>query len=267
ISRRSDVPFGIKKGIVYSKGDVAAMFSREGSATWAYNWHAKPDAPMFQQIPMFWAPSTVWDRENIDDVMARVREGAPWVLGYNEPDMTRWWGCGTEPKDAYDTWGKDMFSFYTEGAKLVCPGITSWNSTAGATGGASGLVWLREFVGYAAAPTDLLCSAQAVHWYGLDNDGKSGTEKAYDFMAYVGQAHAEINELFGYEMPLWITEFAPAPHYDAEMMAEFLDVALPWLDQQDYVHRYSPWMADAMVVGQQLNVAGEKFVTWRGSQQ
>lgn len=144
------------------------------------------------------------------------------------------------------------------------PAITSWNSTQGATNGPSGLVWLHEFVGYTAKTTDLLCGAQALHWYGIP--GISGAEQAELFMAYIALAHDEINELFGFEMPLWITEFAAMPETDAQVMADFLDVVLPWLDQQAYVERYSPFMADNMVdpAGQQLNVAGEKYVTWKG---
>lgn len=82
--RTSDTPFGIKKGLAYVHGEITPSFSRDGSATWAYNWGAAPTAPMFQQIPMFWGPGIKGDAEG---VMARVREGAPWVLGYNEPDM------------------------------------------------------------------------------------------------------------------------------------------------------------------------------------
>ncbi|KAK0750896.1 glycosyl hydrolase catalytic core-domain-containing protein [Schizothecium vesticola] len=259
--RTSDTPFGIKKGIVYQDDAVTPSFSRDGSATWAYNWGAAPGAPMFQQIPMFWGPR---DKGDAVGVMALVRAGAPWVLGYNEPDMVLQGGGGCEVSagEAYDAWGIDMFPFYNEGARLVCPAVTSWNSTHGATNGPSGLVWLHEFVGYTTKPTDLLCDAQALHWYGVE--GKSGREQADLFTAYVALAHDEINALFGFDMPLWITEFAAMPLYDAQVMAEFLDVALPWLDKQAYVERYSPFMADNMVDGQQLNVAGEKFVTWRG---
>lgn len=85
-------------------------------------------------------------------------------------------------------------------------------------------------------------------------------------MSYIALAHVEINALFGFEMPLWITEFAAMPYTDAAVMAEFLDVVLPWLDEQAYVERYSPFLADNMVdpAGQLLNAAGEKFVTWKG---
>lgn len=138
--RTSDTPFGIKKGLVYKNGAVTPSFSRDGSATWAYNWGAASGAPMFQQIPMYWGPRNKGDAAG---VMERVREGAPWVLGYNEPDMV--WrgggGCEVSAREACeflmpffwgvmgwvgadfggvdDAWGIDMFPFYNEGARLV----------------------------------------------------------------------------------------------------------------------------------------------------
>lgn len=96
--RTSDTPFGIKKGLAYNNGAVTPSFSRDGSATWAYNWGATPGAPLFQQIPMFWGPGVKGD---VEGVMARVREGAPWVLGYNEPDMVgQSGGCEVSAREA-----------------------------------------------------------------------------------------------------------------------------------------------------------------------
>jgi len=65
-------------------------------------------------------------------------------------------------------------------------------------------------------------------------------------------------------MDLWITEFAPLPLHDVNVMADFLDVAIPWLDQQGYVSRYSPFMAEDLVSNNNLNRAGEVFVNKKG---
>ena len=109
-----------------------------------------------------------------------------------------------------------------------------------------------------------MCEAQALHWYGPDDGQTSGKDQANLFTQYIEQAHNDINDLFGFDMPIWVTEFAPIPLNDAQTMAEFLEVALPWLDEQDYVERYSPFMADNMVTKMdqtdQLNIAGQNFV-------
>jgi hypothetical protein len=65
-------------------------------------------------------------------------------------------------------------------------------------------------------------------------------------------------------MDLWITEFAPLPLHNANVMADFLEVAIPWLDRQSYVARYSPFMAEDLVSNGNLNRAGEVFVNTKG---
>ena len=65
-------------------------------------------------------------------------------------------------------------------------------------------------------------------------------------------------------MDLWITEFAPLPLHDVNVMADFLDVVIPWLDRQPWVARYSPFMAEDLVSNGNLSHAGEVFVNRRG---
>ncbi|KAK0722646.1 hypothetical protein B0T26DRAFT_703498 [Lasiosphaeria miniovina] len=62
-------------------------------------------------------------------------------------------------------------------------------------------------------------------------------------------------------MDLWITEFAPEPKENPDVMADFLQVAMPWLDAQPYVARYSPFKAEFMLDGNRnLNAAGNVFI-------
>ncbi|KAK0715443.1 glycosyl hydrolase catalytic core-domain-containing protein [Lasiosphaeris hirsuta] len=260
LSARTDAPYGIKKGLAYNDGSITNVLSRPGSATWAYNWGAAPNAPRFQQIPMFWGPGRDGD---VNGVMARVNEGAPWVLGYNEPDVSReHGGCAATPRQAYDAWGNDMFRYSDRGAKLVCPAISSWDTPHGHTGGPSGFVWLREFAGIGNNPGQFRCEAQALHWYG--RDGLSGRDQAQLFIDYVAYANVVVSDIFRRQMDLWITEFSPLPVRNPQVMAEFLDIVIPWLDRQPFVARYSPFMAETLVSGSSLNVAGQIFVDRSG---
>ena len=257
----TDAPFGIKKGLAYNNGGITGLFSRPGSATWAYNWGAAQNAPKFQQIPMCWGLRGDCDANGIN---AKISAGdTPWVLGYNEPDVDRGHGgCNASPRQAYDAWGSDMFRFANRGVKLVCPAISSWDTNNGHTGGPSGLTWLRQFASIGNNPAQFRCDAQALHWYG--ENGKSGRDQAALFISYVERAHRTVNEIFRREMDLWITEFAPLPVQNPQIMADFLDVAIPWLDRTGYVARYSPFMAEHMVSGSSLNVAGLMFVNRKG---
>ncbi|KAI9746308.1 MAG: hypothetical protein M1818_000019 [Claussenomyces sp. TS43310] len=254
----TDAPYGDKKGLAYNNGDITTVLSQSGSATWAYNWGTALNAPLFQQITMYWGPGSQGDAAG---VTAAINAGdSPWVLGYNEPDETSAnGGCNASPQAAYDAWGDDMFQFVNLGAKLVCPAITSDDTTDGATGGPSGLTWLSDFASIGNNPSQFQCSAQALHWYGVDGD--DGATQAQLFISYIESANTRVNDIFGTSMPLWITEFSSLPVHDVDILSDFLAVAIPWLDAQDYVDRYSPFQAEDLVDGSSLTVAGQTFVS------
>ena len=87
----------------------------------------------------------------------------------------------------------------------------------------------------------------------------SGSDQAMLFIDYMNYAHGEVNDIFRRDMPLWVTEFAPEPLYNADVLADFIGIAASWLNQQNWVHRYAPFMAETMVSGGSLNRAGENF--------
>ena len=197
-ARATDAPYGIKKGLAYNDGGITNILSRPGSATWAYNWGAGQQAPKFQQIPMHWGPGNSGDKAGIH---AKINAGdTPWVLGYNEPDMDRdHGGCHASPREAYDAWGNDMLQFANRGAKLVCPGISSYETDRSQfTGGPSGLIWLRQFASIGNNPGQFRCDAQAIHWYG--EAGRDGRYQANLFIDYVNRAHDIVNDIFRREV-------------------------------------------------------------------
>ncbi|KAH8884414.1 hypothetical protein GQ53DRAFT_752260 [Thozetella sp. PMI_491] len=263
---RTDAPFGIKKGLAYNNGAITDILSRPNSATWSYNWGTALNAPKFQQIPMFFSPST----GDTNGVIAKIKAGdTPYVLGYNEPDEI--WGnggCQATPEQAYDAWGNDMFKFQEMGAKLVCPAITSWDTTVGHTGGPAGLTWLRQFARNfnknpsASGPGQFRCSAQALHWYGpVTTPTTPAATQAQLFIDYIAYAHTQVDDIFQTtNMDIWITEFSPWPVHDAQLMSDFLKIVIPWMDAQSWIARYSPFMAEDLVSGSSLNVAGNTFV-------
>jgi len=256
-SQKYGAPNGNKKGLAYETGKswVTDVLARPGSATWAYNWGAAQKAPKYQQIPMCHGPGSDCDGSGI---MAKIAAGnTPWVLGYNEPDMTKaHGGCQATPQQARATWANDMLRFRSKGAKLVCPGVSSWNTASGDYGGASGLTWLRQFAG--SNPAALQCDAQNIHWYG--NAAVDAKQQASDFIAYLNFAHGEINSIFGREMDIWVTEFSPLPLNDVGRLNDFLAIVMPYMDKQPWIARYSPFMAEYLVSGNTLNQAGQTFV-------
>ncbi|KAH8887253.1 hypothetical protein GQ53DRAFT_750069 [Thozetella sp. PMI_491] len=266
LNARTDAPFGIKKGLAYNDGSITNILSRPGSATWAYNWGAAQNAPKFQQIPMYWGLGAEGD---VNGINAKIAAGdTPYVLGYNEPDMDRGHGgCQATPQQAYDAWGNDMFKFSDRGVKLVCPAISSYNTDVSQfTGYKSGLAWLRSFARdfgtNPLGPTQFRCAAQALHWYGpVTNPVTPAATQAQLFIDYIAYAHTQVDDIFKTtNMDLWITEFAPSPADDVQLMSDFLAIVIPWLDAQSWVARYSPFKAETLVANGALNKAGNTFV-------
>jgi hypothetical protein len=267
IMARTDAPYGIKKGLAYNDGSITSILSRPNSATWAYNWGTAMNAPLFQQIPMYWGPGSQGDANG---VYAKINYGdTPYLLGYNEPDMSyAYGGCQQTPEQAYDAWGNDLFRFNNLGVKLVCPAITSYNTENSIyTGTKSGLTWLRSFARdfnknpSASGPSQFRCSAQALHWYGTS--GQSAATQAQAFIDYIAYAHTQVDDIFQTtNMDIWVTEFSPLPVGDVNLMADFLKIVIPWMDSQSWIARYSPFMAENLVSGGTLNAAGTVFVNY-----
>jgi hypothetical protein len=92
---------------------------------------------------------------------------------------------------------------------------------------------------------------QTIHWY------DSATNIDY-FKSHVQQAH----DISG--KPVWITEFGASGSDD--QVNSFLKTVLPWLDEQDYVERYSYFMASEgkLISGGKLSTYGNTFATYTG---
>jgi hypothetical protein len=71
------------------------------------------------------------------------------------------------------------------------------------------------------------------------------------------QAHEDS----GYR-PVWITEFQGPSSEEEEIT--FLEEVLPWLDSQDYVHRYAYFIASegSLISGRVLSRVRETFASF-----
>jgi len=123
------------------------------------------------------------------------------------------------PEDAvtaYNTYMVDMFG--GSGVQLGAPSVTN--------GGAPmGLTWLSSFMdGCSSCQIDFL----PLHWY----DSASNTE---GFKSYFTDAFAQFGK------PIWVTEFGATGSDDE--ISSFISEVVPWMDSQDFIHRYSYFMA------------------------
>ncbi|KAL1715357.1 hypothetical protein EV715DRAFT_275894 [Schizophyllum commune] len=172
------------------------------------------------------------DSSPIGQLAARQKDqGWATVFTLNEPDIN-----GIAAADAAG-WYKQNINPLA--IKKAFPAVTS-SSDAG-----KGLNWLDAF--FSACGTDCYADYVNLHWYGTSFD---------DFVAHVEEAHSRFNQF-----KIVITEFAltnPAGG-QADQVA-FFKKAFDWLDQQDYVELYFPFVASSPSLLSANDAAGAGYV-------
>ena len=181
---------------------------------------------------------------------AAINAGSTALLGFNEPDLCQDGSACMSVAAAVTTWKTHMNPFAGK-ALLGSPAVTN-------SGAPSGLTWLQQFLDTC---TDCHVDFINVHWYSNKWAG------ANYFKSHVQAAHAMSGG-----RPIWITEFgldtSDGTYTDAELQA-FLREVIPWLDAQDYVHRYAYFMdAPGMLVnsaGTAMSETGVLYNNYTGS--
>ena len=241
---------GTKRGIAYDDASFIAAFS--GTQTsWCYNWGqtAGGDTDGNTYIPTLWNASSDqgtigYERTQtwVANAKSAISNGATALFSFNEPDLPA--QANMEPADAatqYKTWLSDEFS--SAGVTLVAPAVTNG-------GGDMGLTWMKNFL---SACSDCQVDAVNVHWY----DAATNTD---GFKEHVSSANSESGK------PVYVTEFAPTGSDDE--ITSFLEEVLPWLDSQDYVVKYSYFMAadgaQYLNSGTGLSAIGETYAKYTG---
>lgn len=226
-----------KKGLAYNDGSLAVPFG--SSVSWAYNWGASRGtlSSKYEFVPMLWS--------SVDSASSLDLTGAKYVMGYNEPDSKGSEGGSDLTPAAAAASFKSQLTPLASKVKLGSPAVTSWDTTAGLTGGASGLTWLQDFSNACGANNACKISVVPLHWYGTN--GQTGAAQAAAFESYIKSAASRIETIFGSALPIWATEFSPLPIGDQQVAEDFLKAALPFLDSYAQVQRYafvSPTLGD-----------------------
>jgi len=264
---------GNKKGLSWDGEAKNVHPALIEASSWGYNWHTPTEDMGLSNVPMCWGTVDEQGQQRceVQEIKNQLRTSnvqEKWVLGFNEPDFTTGGGSGLTPEEAWAEWGPRMLSIKDDSTKIVCPGISSRDEAVNKESGyASGLHWLDQFVKQAPSPAALKCDAQAIHWYDLAYQGTAEV-RADAFKEYLKQAHTHVNQLFGTEgkpanMPLWVTEFGPEPGFevDTKLLADFLTIVIPWMNEQPWIARHSAFLARLMVTPDgQLNEAGHAFI-------
>ncbi|KMP01041.1 hypothetical protein CIRG_01182 [Coccidioides immitis RMSCC 2394] len=209
--------------------------SAEGKRGLAYN---NPDAlGPFKVLLQIMSPCSGAPSSSVAETLSSVlSSGCKSILGFNEPDHGD--QASMSPESAVDAF-KNLLTPLAGKVELGSPGVTNG-------GGNMGLTWMESFLNGCAGScaVDFL----AVHWYSPANEIEG-------FKQHITKA-IELAKSHGIDQ-VWITEFQGLG--DDQAQINFLNEVLPWLDSNPGVARYSYFMADTLVSGNQLNAVGKAY--------
>ena len=230
-----------KRGVAYNDIQYTGCFANKAKVSWAYNWGQVAGSGLsaaFEYVPMLWGTRNDFISNWVGNARAAISAGSTHILGFNEPDLAA--QANMDPgtaANAYRTYIHNNFA--GTGIRLGSPAVTNG-------GGDMGLNWLNNFLN---ACSGCQVDFVAIHWY------DSATNVEY-FKNHVTEAHTRTGK------PVWLTEFGASG--SDEQVVSFLQQVLPWLDSQDFVERYSYFMArDGLLNhGTEMSSYGNTFATY-----
>ncbi len=223
-----------KKGIGGSKQGM--------NETWFYQWGNSGTSSIYKEYaPMAWGKGGADDDNDISLYKAKYK--ATHVMAFNESDncddQSGKWGDLCKTDVAVATYENLMKT----GIRLVSPSCRE-NAPFG---------WLKEFHEKATAK-NIRIDVIGVHWYDWGSDPKNSPNATplqvfNRFKNYLQRVY----DL--YKLPIWITEFNANPNRTTAANKGFMELALPYLDQLDYVERYA-WFEPNSDVADYYNTDG-----------
>jgi hypothetical protein len=227
-----------KRGLSYSNGTLANLFSEYSQVSWVYNWGFDRNGAIntFDFSPMLWGlPSS----SNPEWTAAVQIEGTKEILGFNEPDLGS--QSNISPADAAAGYLKFMEPFAHD-VRIGTPAVTNGPPPG------MGIGWMDQFFQNCSSCT---LDFVAIHWY--SNNDPEGFK-------------SHVQQFYKYNRPIWITEFAASGTEDEQI--SFLQAVLPWLDSQPNVERYA-YFGDfpgflANQNGDGLSKLGQVYATYSG---
>ncbi|KKA31095.1 hypothetical protein TD95_001788 [Thielaviopsis punctulata] len=201
--------------------------------TWYYNYQDIPSPAYtsiaqstFEFVPMMWGlnasdPDSDSFYKKVTQIISNRQINITHVLSYNEPDASVNGGSDISPEDGARGWVANMIPLQKLGIKAGLPACT---------GQPYGLTWTQEFLSNCSSlisnsthTANCTFDFMPVHWY----DNFAGLE-------------SHINQRLSYwpNTTIWVTEFAYA-NQDLKDTLDFYNEAIPWLDNNTSVERYS----------------------------
>jgi len=197
-----------------------------GKVSWYYTWSVFPADASIEFVPMFWGEKAIGQWTSmIQKTFSNSKLNITTALGMNEPEHSG--QSNLTAQEGVDLWKTYVEPLHAMGYRLGSPATSS---------APSGKVWLRDFL--TACGGNCTVDFIALHWYGTN---------ASWFITYVEDFHNT------FQKPIWVTEWACMNFVDltkqcsADETAAFLNITQSFLDEADFVERYS-WFGAMKVV-------------------
>jgi hypothetical protein len=217
-----------KRGIATNTAPGAAFFP---AIAWWYNWSMPGSGPDtgIEFVPMTWGKA---------DVDKPVPAGAKFLLTFNEPNFHA--QSNLTAQEAANAW--PMIEAKAAHVPIVGPGM-NFCGPAENCNGTSPYQYLKDFF---AACTDCQVDFVAVHWYNCD------LPSLKDYLEPGG--NLEGFEQFG--KPIWLTEFSCNGDASVADQEAFMREAIPYLESNPHVFRYSWFSAGPIPNAKLMNDDG-----------
>ena len=219
-----------KRGIATNTAPGAAFFP---AIAWWYDWGAQPSGAKVgvEFVPMIWGAS---------GVNAALPAGSKFMLTFNEPNFLA--QSNLTPQMAASYWPTLTSKAAAAGVPIVGPGL-NFCGPARACNGTDPYQYLQDFLGACAG-----CQVDyvAVHWYNCD------LPSLRDYLEPGGNLPGW--EQFG--KPIWLTEFSCDTTATAAQQEAFMRAAIPYLESNPKVFRYSWFSADPIPNAKLVNADG-----------
>jgi hypothetical protein len=219
-----------KRGIASNTAPGAAFFP---AVTWWYNWSLKPSGANtgIEFAPMVWGASTL---------SSAIPAGSKFLLGFNEPNFMS--QSNLTPAQAAADWPALQANARNAGAPIVGPAM-NYCGPAASCNGTDPYQYLTTFF---AACTGCEVDYVAAHWYNCD------LPSLQDYLESGGN-------LPGYEQfgkPIWLTEFSCDTTATEAQQEAYMRAAIPYLESNPHVFRYSWFSASPIPNAQLVNSDG-----------
>ena len=207
-----------KKG---TAGDILNMGN-----DWFYKWSNNGNSDINREYsPMAWGKGAADDDNDIEIIKDKYK--STHILAFNEPDDCNGQSGQYGNMCVVDTSLTYYKNLLKSGLRTVSPACRQ--------GGV--FDWLNEF-NSKAIDQKIRIDVIAVHWYDWasnpENSPNANPQDIFNrFVNYLDSVHQV------YNLPIWITEFNANKHRNEWVHRQFLQLALPFLEETEYIERYA----------------------------